>query len=445
MTKNKKIIIYGYGITGQTIVKYLLQQGCNLTVIDNKPLLKNDIDFLRSKDVSLLDENEVLSNIHEYESCFVSPGVDLRKNFFVILKQSKVDLRNDLYFLTKNKNSDLKTIAVTGTNGKTTFCTLLNDLFKYMGLESICIGNIGNPILDLFLTKHDAKIVIIELSSYQIELIPKDLLFDFGAILNIEPDHLDRYTSFKEYKSIKESLAQHSKAIFYDKNTTDIKNHSSGVEINLLDRIKKIKHSKECYELEIDNQKFLINAPFFKGFHNIKNIFNVLLLIKRMGIKMSDDQITNFFKSYHGLPHRFETIKIWKNIHFINDSKATNIASSIAALESLSENVHLIFGGDLKGQKLDGLEKIFEGKVISLSLIGQDADKIMSYFNTVVNNIKIHQFASLENALIDIKENISTFDTVLLSPGCASFGMFKNYMHRGDVFKELVERHFNCS
>jgi UDP-N-acetylmuramoylalanine--D-glutamate ligase len=160
---------------------------------------------------------------------------------------------------------------------------------------------------------------------------------------------------------------------------------------------------------------------------------------------ISLEKIVLFFNTQRGIEHRFEQIEINHPNIFINDSKATNIASMTSALNSLENNIHLIFGGELKNQSVVGLEKLFQNKLVSLNLIGKDTETILSYLNKFNNPFEINHFNSLKEVLTHLKNRLKRNEIILLSPGCASKDMFQNYEDRGNQFKSLVVEMFKCN
>ncbi len=441
MNFQKKTIVYGFGITGQSIVSYLLKKNHKLIVIDNKKLSEDQKSFFKNNNIEYSENENEINDLSIIEQCFVSPGVDLRKSFFQECIKNKVPIRNDTFFFNQIDRKKTKLIGITGTNGKTTFCSLLASILSFNDLKSIAVGNIGVPILNISTTPNEFDYIVVELSSYQIEVLDKVTVFDYGVILNIEPDHLDRYDSFIDYKNAKLKLANHSKTILYDKESVVVNEHNNAFPIALKDfQIKEI--NTNFFTFKDQNKIYRIDTPYLKGVHNVKNIMYLLKLLEIMNCNISFEKVRKFFRNQKGIPHRFEYLSINKNYIFINDSKATNLASSISALNSLNGKIHLLFGGDLKNQPLDGIEKFFNEKLISLNLYGKDAMIIKDYLINKKIKFNMKCFVSLEDILESIKKIIKKDEIILLSPGCASQDMFKNYQDRGNQFVELCKKIF---
>lgn len=447
MNNQKSDIVFGYGITGKSIVQYLASLNRKITLIENKPISPEDLFFLEQHHIQIFQDEKQLKNFHNFENCYVSPGIDLRKPFFRECLDNHIQLRNDTYFLNQIDRSKTKLIAVTGTNGKTTFCTLLQNFFIKLNLKSKLVGNVGTPILDLFFSEEEYnEFIIIELSSYQIELLKEETRFDFGVILNIEPDHLDRYDSFESYRDTKISLKKFCDVILFDKESVPIKsNADKAIPLGIDESYILQSWDAKSFLFKHEEKQFRIDTPYLKGIHNIKNILYIIKLLDCACKQISLEKIVLFFSTQRGIEHRFEQIEVNHPNIFINDSKATNIASTASALNSLENNIHLIFGGELKNQSVVGLEKLFQNKLVSLNLIGKDAESILTYLNKFNNSFEINYFNSLKDVLTYLKKILKRNQIILLSPGCASKDMFKNYEDRGNQFKNLVVEMFKCN
>jgi len=447
MNNQKSDIVFGYGITGKSIVQYLARLNRKITLIENKPILPKDLFFLEQHHIQIFQDEKQLKNFHNYDNCYVSPGIDLRKPFFKKCVDNHIQLRNDTYFLNQIDRTKTKLIAVTGTNGKTTFCTLLQEFFIKHKLNSKLVGNVGTPILDLFFSKEEqSEFIIIELSSYQIELLKEETRFDFGVILNIEPDHLDRYDSFESYRDTKISLKNFCDVILFDKETVPIKSKpDKAIPLGIDESYILQSWDEKSFQFKHQEKQFRIDTPYLKGIHNIKNILYIIKLLERLCKSISLEKVVLFFSGQRAIEHRFERIEVNHPNIFINDSKATNIASTKSALNSLENNIHLIFGGELKNQSIVGLEQLFQNKLVSLNLIGKDAEAILRYLNKFNNSFEVNHFNSLKDVLTHIKNILKRNEIILLSPGCASKDMFQNYEDRGYQFKSLVVEMFKCN
>ncbi len=348
------------------------------------------------------------------------------------------------YFLQKSIKKKTKIIAVTGTNGKTTVCTLLEYLFLEAGYKAKAAGNIGFPILDIE-ELNSLDVLILELSSFQLE-IKHPIIFDIGMILNITEDHMDRYDSFEEYASVKRKILNQSKnkVIWIDDKTMR--------EWKIEDAIffsTKIKNNKKSYGIKIDNKNiFIVNNTDLKiditntnlmGKHNQLNFMAAIAAFREIDNKFED--FSGALQKFPVINNRLEWIKEIDGINFYNDSKATNVASAIAAIESFVEKrIFLIAGGDSKNQNLTSFSEVVNDKVQSLYLIGKDAQLIGSACKRIKGRKEI--FSTLKEAVISAFKDAKNGDIILLAPACASYDMYKNYIERGNDFKSII---FNLS
>ena len=390
--KNKKILIFGYGKTGKSVEKYFIKNKINYAIWDdNVKLVIKKIDKKYS--------------LKKYDYIIISPGIDIynhENKVFFKRHRNNIITDLDIFFLTSKKFKYV--IGITGTNGKSSFCNLLNNLIKKKKLKSKIIGNYGNPVLDENILKN--HYCILELSSYQLDY-SKYLKLDVACILNISPDHLDRHGSFNNYKKIKLKIFDFLK--------------EKGIGF----------YQKKTY------LKFKKNLKI-KSFNNINN----KLLSNILGIKISASK--NDLKK-NKLPHRYEVFYKNKNLKFVNDSKSTNFDSTRHALK-MSKNSILILGGELK--KGDNFElQSLRDKIIKIYLFGRNVNPLKKKFKK--QKIQFNYFLNLQDVLkhffeIDYKLLVKKRKkyTVLFSPGSASFDQFKNFEERGKIFKRYVHKFF---
>ncbi|MCM8798428.1 MAG: UDP-N-acetylmuramoyl-L-alanine--D-glutamate ligase [Candidatus Omnitrophica bacterium] len=340
----------------------------------------------------------------------VSPGVPSHLSFLKRAKERGIPVIGEIelgYLLSASP-----IIAVTGTNGKSTVTTLIGKVLEKAGIPNIVCGNIGNPFTGELEKLNRRVYTVLEISSFQLENIVSFRPW-IGVVLNITPDHLDRYRSFREYVEAKER-------IFLNQNSEDylVLNYGDEVVRKFADKAK----SKIIFFNEPGEKKDLTE--------NQKVVLKVCSL---MGI--SEETAFSVFQSFSGLPHRCEFVTEIEGVKFINDSKATNIHSTRYSLTSFREKVILIAGGRDKGQDFTGIREWLRDKVKYLLLIGEGAEKIEK---AVGDSLPLGRFTHLEEAVDYAYSIAQKGDIVLLSPMCASFDMFEDYAHRGLVFKEKV-------
>jgi UDP-N-acetylmuramoylalanine--D-glutamate ligase len=335
-------------------------------------------------------------------------------------------------------------IAVTGSNGKTTTTSLIGHILKSAGIKTIVAGNIGLPFSDYVLDAKRDSVVVLEVSSFQLDHI-ETFRPRVSVLLNITPDHLDRYDSFSDYILSKFRIFKNQGGddfAVYNYDDEIIQPYVERLNIQKLpfsifeklsfgafldggDLILRLKNKREKI-LNMDEMKI-------RGMHNVYNSLAAALAARAMEIK--NEVIRESLMSFEGVPHRLEFVRELNGVKFINDSKATNVNSVWYALESFDEPIILIAGGRDKGNDYTKLYDLVRRKVKLLIAIGESRDKIYNEFKDMTEVIRVN---SMEEAVRRAYERASPGDVVLLSPACASFDMFQDFEHRGDVFKRLV-------
>ncbi len=409
--KNLSFLIYGIGLSGTSVVKFFKKKKIkNFKVWDdnNKNLFKKH----RTKNLK--------HSLNSVDYIVLSPGISLIKNKKLSKFKNKIITDIDLFFL---ENNNSKSIVITGTNGKSTTCKLLQHLFIKNNFKCFLGGNIGVPILDVKNTKN--SYVIIEASSFQLSH-SKFIRPDFAFFLNLSNDHLDWHGNINNYLNSKLKIfSQQTKnqyAILNRKLRKKFYKKSFLSKLILPDIIKykKIKHKIKNYYLssEINDE----NMSFVLTFSRL--------------IKISDKSFINSMKSFKGLPHRFEIFLKKKDVTFINDSKATTFKAAESAISSL-ENIYWILGGIPKKKDRINLSK-YKRKIIKCYLIGKNTNFFKKQVKdeldfSITKNLK----NSILNILKDCKSQRVTGKTILLSPAASSFDQFNNFENRGEEFKKL--------
>ncbi len=359
----------------------------------------------------------------------LSPGISLKKTKFkkdLIKFKKKIITDIDLLYLFNNK---FKSIVVTGSNGKSTTCKIINHLLKKNKLNSQLGGNIGTPVLNLKIKK--STILIIEASSFQLSH-SKFIHPDYAILLNITNDHLDWHGSMQDYKISKFKIFNLQK-----------KNNIALINKKLENTFKKNKYLSKLKPLQVNGYKKIkskINNSYLNSSLNNENM-NFVFTISRL-FKISDKVFIKSMNTFVGLPHRYEIFLRTKNITFINDSKATSFESTKFALRD-NKNIFWIVGGQPKLRdkfNLNGLKD----NIIKSYIIGKNTN---FFKNQLKNKIKFKIAKNIKRALIlifkDIKQINNEIITVLLSPSSASFDQYQNFSSRGDEFKRLVKLYAN--
>lgn len=419
--QDQKVLILGMGLSGCSMALFLAQRGAQLIGYDDRI---RDIPYsckVYSKESDL--------NIEEFDFIAISPGIKKNHPLYVKAKEKRIPLIGEIEL--GAREIEATCIGITGTNGKSTVTSLITHVLNSSNRPALAVGNIGVP----FTSQIDVaknKICVIELSSYQTEILSTPFL-DCALLLNLTPDHLDRYKTFENYALAKLKIQNGLKvnAPFYVEQSLlgFWKDQFTALNVSIyndsLDTlINENRHSEEVAlffkskgELERQNYAAAIKALKFLGLEGIEIMKGII--------------------SFKGLPHRCEYVATLNGIHFYNDSKATNIESVQKALGSFNTPLIMIMGGQDKGLDFSTLLPYLKDKVRKIYTLGEVRDKMLHTFG---QRFSVTCCSSLENALKWALEESEPGDTVLLSPACASFDMFQNFEHRGNEFKRIVNK-----
>jgi len=414
--KNKKILIFGAGLSGLSTIKKLKNKVKDLSFWDDNPKIRIQV----KKNFNLKSDPRFFLKFFDY--IIMSPGIDIyqhpkkkffKKNFSKII--TDIDIFTSSIDLKKNK-----IILITGTNGKSTFSKLLYHVLKNKNKNTQLLGNYGEPVLNYKQNKYK-NYYILELSSYQIEY-SKFLRSNVCSVLNITPDHLQRHKNFSNYINIKLRI--------FD----SLINTGIGYVSESFPFFDKIKN-KKVYKAKLLNKIYLKNK-FLNKESFISSISITYKILKFL--KISDKVIFKSFTTFRPLPHRQEFVKKIGNVIFINDSKATNFESSKFSLEYYN-NIYWIVGGLLKKNDKLKLSNFVIGKIRQIYLIGKNMTFLNSQLPKKINKSKCK---TLINAVHKSFKDAKSFglknSVVLLSPAAASFDQFDNFEHRGNEFKKIV-------
>ena len=403
-------LIVGLGKSGLSIAHYFLKKSIAFEVLEENGACEN-IALL--KDVSILHEITE-SQLQTYEAIYLSPGVNPNAPRYVSVKNK---LSNDLNLFTENCKKPY--IAITGSNGKSTLVHLLEAALRAAEVHAIAIGNNGVPMLDH--VDDDVDYFILELSSYQLELA-KPFLCEVAYVSNISQDHLDRHGSIEHYAAIKATLYQNCRYAVINDDDDFCKNMHVTAQ-----KISKIALADVGATGWSPSLKII-------GKHNVHNALAVMAIIDLL--KVDRNLALKGVEAFPGLEHRCEFVLEKNNVTWWNDSKGTNVASTITAINSLMEIVSgkliMILGGQGKGQDFSELVDKLNGRTRAVILLGEckrELEKL--FFNSIV-------VETLQEAVDMARKKAQVGDAVLLSPACASLDMFKNYEDRGRQFKAMI-------
>lgn len=449
--KNKQVAILGFGEKeGKATLEYLIRHQIRPTLFDKRDwseFSESDKQYITQKNIPFIFGEGYLSELRSFEVVFRNPAFKfldpelqkLQKKGLLITSQTKFFLENCPAF----------TIGVTGTKGKGTTCSLIEQILKKNNTAKVFLtGNIGKiqafEFLDT-LTKKD--IVVFELSSFQLqdlEISPK-----IGVLLMVTPEHLDYHKDLNEYLNAKSNILKHQTPEDIAIINKDFENSLKIAEVcNSKKYFFSTNNKADCY---LENEVIVFPSMgltyptknlLLKGKHNIQNICAAILASFFAGA--SKESVVETLSNFKGLEHRLEFVAEKNGIKFYNDSFSTIPETTIAAIQSFSENKIIILGGSSKNSNFNELASIISksNSIKALLLMGAEGQKIEECLQAYgFNAHKIYKnFSSMQEIFKHLKTLAQKEDVVLLSPACASFDMFKNYIERGEQFKELVNQ-----
>jgi len=455
--KGKKILVVGFGLSGVAVAKYMSKQGARVTVTDMKQ--KTDLVDAVNECADLKIEYELgrhnSKTFQTSDLIVVSPGVPLKSQFLDEAREKNIPITSEIELAVAAIKEPI--VAVTGTNGKTTTTSLIGEMFKADGKTAYVGGNIGKPLLDYVTEGQKADVIVAELSSFQLELTEK-LVPAVAVFTNLEEDHIDRHGDMMSYVHAKKRLLKSC-----DRNSYVVLNYDSPHVANFKDEnIGKLLWFTKRNPMSVSGQfaeefsgayfdartkKMMVkifgkeetyDLSIFRlfGEHNKENLAAAICAARAMGVGSAAIQtVINAFK---GVSHRLEFIRKKDGVFFFNDSKGTNVMSVQRSLASFSLNpIILIAGGKDKDSDFAPLVDLVKKKCKILILLGEAKEKI----NRAIGDFsETYLVGTFEEAVLLAYQKSRSGDIILLSPGCASYDMFKNYEERGDYFKKLVSQ-----
>lgn len=442
--KDKQVLVLGLGDTGLSALRWLHAQGARLSVADtrdNPPgvaALKTELP-----QVKLYTGAFTAAMFADVDLVVASPGVPLSEPEIQAAIQRGVPVVGDVELFAQYRPNSAKVIAITGANGKTTVTTLVGEMCKTAGLKTIVAGNIGLPVLDA-LGMETPDVYVLELSSFQLETT-SNLVVDAATMLNLSEDHMDRYASMQDYAIAKAR-------IFYNAKLQVLNRDDAWSMLMARAKLPQVTFGLDADEDEhsyglrtVDGETWLscgehdlMNVRDLKisGLHNAANALAAIALCRGIGIDYVP--VIQTLYNFKGLPHRVEWVANIDDVDYFDDSKGTNVGATCAALSGLSQKVVLIAGGDGKGQDFSPLKQPVSDNARAVVLIGRDAPLIEK--ELLETGVALYHAADLPEAVNIARKLAQAEDAVLLSPACASFDMFKNYVHRAEVFVNAVKR-----
>lgn len=453
--KGMRALVVGLGKSGVSATKLLCKKGLKVTVTDelNKSDLKDSLDALEGYEFESDLGKHVLKTFTDQDLIVVSPGVRLDIKPLEQARKSNIPVISEIELAAQFITEPM--IAITGTNGKTTTSHLVHEMIQAGGKTAFLGGNVGTPLSDYVLKRDKCDFVVVEVSSFQLETC-FDLKPHVSIFLNVAPDHLDRYSGFDDYVKAKLRLKNNmteEDLIITNLRDSKLMSQLSGTAAKHLyfttDSFAKIPAQftekfqgahLEPSQLVLKTERwkehtFQLQGALLRGLHNRENMMAAMLAAKAVGI--SNEAIQKTLLTFKPLPHRMEFVARKNQVSFYNDSKGTNVHSLMKSLESFREPVILIAGGRDKGEQYETLAPYIRKHVKSLILVGEAKEKLNRAIGDFSETFLVGTF---EEAVYVAYQKSRSGDVVLLSPGCASQDMFKNYEERGEHFKKIVAK-----
>ncbi len=440
---NQSFLVLGVSKSGKSAGEYILTKGGKCFIYEelNLPEIVEASNLLVEKGAIKVERENIESVLHKIDVVVVSPGVPINHEICVMAKKMGKRIIGELEFGYQSLLPNV--IAVTGTNGKTTTVSMLDYIFSNANLNHKTLGNIGIPITSEVNNVAKDDVLITEVSSFQLESVSK-FCPHVACILNITPDHLERHYTFENYLFLKKRILSNQRESEYcilnydDENVGNFKDETKS-KVLFISTKHKVNGAYLVEGKLYFNNEFIINQSQLSihGMHNVYNALFCIAVAKLYGV--NTEVIANSLSTFKGVKHRIELVGEVDGISFYNDSKSTNTASTISAIDSIKADKIIILGGSEKGEKyFDLFEKIKNSNVKHVILTGASRYNMLDAASKVgLTNITLTTDFDL---CVKIGYAFgSEGDAVLLSPACASFDKFKNYEERGERFVKCVE------
>jgi UDP-N-acetylmuramoylalanine--D-glutamate ligase len=446
------VLVVGLGKTGVSIARYLQRKGINFLVFDTReaPSILDDFRSEFPNILVCLGRSETI-DLSQITRVICSPGVSQDIALLTAVRAQGLLIESDIDCFAAEISAPV--VAITGTNGKSTVTQLLGEAAIASGRRVGIAGNIGAPVLDCLQAPEPSEAIdlwVLELSSFQLDITHalKPLAATF---LNLSDDHLDRHHNSAAYAAAKQRVYRGAEVLLFNRDDT----HTYPEQAYLQENVHLVSYGQNTpqaateWGLALDangarwlakGEQFImpVEAVGIQGIHNALNALAVLALADAIGLPI--ESTIHVLKTFKGLPHRCQDVRLLEGVRWINDSKGTNVGATVSALQGLGPLIKgqliLIAGGQGKGAEFEALRAALKAHVRLLILIGEDAALLEHALGDLVEVIHAD---SMENAVIHAKNQAKPGDAVLLSPACASFDWFDDFNHRGEVFTRLVE------
>jgi len=434
-------VIVGLGKTGLSCVRYLINQGLNIAITDSR-IEPPELTTLKTEFASVpVYLGEISAEILlASDQIILSPGVSLDNESVKQAIENGIPVYGDIELFCQQAKAPI--IAISGSNGKSTVTTLLAEMTTKAGIKTCVGGNLGTPALKL-LDDDIPDLYVLELSSFQLETT-FSLSAHASVVLNVSPDHMDRYSNLNEYANAKKKIYSGKGLMIINQDDELVRAMADDsrqiVNLSLTEPVGNnfgvVKDKDEVWLCQGDNKIIKQSELGIKGEHNVANALATMALVS--SVDVPNNVVVETLKSFAGLEHRCQKITTINNVSWYNDSKATNVGACIASIKGLCDlgKIILIAGGDSKGAELSSLAPVIKQHVKNVLLLGVDAIKLSDVIGSDVE----HEFvADMDEAVKLASEIAASGELVLLAPACASLDMYENYQQRGDAFVSAVK------
>jgi UDP-N-acetylmuramoylalanine--D-glutamate ligase len=450
----KKVLVIGAGRSGVAAARFCAARGALVVLNDRKEFIdwSNDALALKGEGVVKLLAGDVPSwLLDQIEVVVVSPGVPSKSIPVRYADRAGAEVIGEIELAWRYLRG--RVVGITGTNGKTTTTTLIGELLKDAGLPTQVGGNIGTPLVSLVESSREDGWSVVELSSYQLETI-KEFRPTVAVVLNLMPDHMDRYETFADYGAAKHRIFRNQTsgdAAILNADDPVVSGWAEGLEahVTMFSTARELEEGlflrgRELVARTWSGERVLMTRDEMqlKGLHNVQNVLAALAAGLACGA--SPDSMRETVGRFAPVEHRLERVAEVGGVTFYNDSKATNVDAAVKAVEALSDEpgkIVLILGGRGKNAPYAPLAPLVERKARALVLLGEDADRIEAELKPFAQTLRAKDMPDAVRAAYGAAEH---GDAVLLAPACASFDMFTSYEHRGRAFKEEVKKVMNA-
>jgi UDP-N-acetylmuramoylalanine--D-glutamate ligase len=450
--RDRRVLVVGLGDTGFSCVRWLVRAGCRVRVVDDRPFPPRMAALRRElPEIPLHAGSFQPASLAGIELLVVSPGLPLHHPFIAAATAQGVPVVGDieLFAWTINQLAPARPtlVGITGSNGKSTVTSMVGAMCRAAGRNTVVAGNIGLPVLDALGDALDAglpEVFVLELSSFQLETTAS-LRLDAGVVLNVTEDHLDRYATLNDYAAAKARIFLHCGTRLVNRDDPFSRAMAEAGQAQLSFGLGSPAGPDEWGLTRMEESEWLSRGDMrllnlcevpLAGRHNAANALAALALCHALNI--TAPAILEALRRFRGLPHRMEPVAEIDGVTFYDDSKGTNVGASVAALLGMARPVVLIAGGDGKGQNFTPLAGALAARGRALVLIGRDACRIAAA--AAASGVPQVHAAGMEEAVRLALKMAQPGDAVLLSPACASFDMFDNYIHRARSFVAAVHK-----